>query len=63
MRSGTIIRKVRVRPDFMSICETFDLSNVEVEEDYKFDGYDSPIKKDDHIYPWPSRVCQKWFPL
>ena len=35
----------QVKPDFMSICETFDLSNVEVEKDYKFDGYDSPIKK------------------
>ena len=37
----------QVRPDFMSICETYDLSGVNVEEDYKFDGYNEPIKKDD----------------
>ena len=37
------------RPDFMSICETYDLSDADVEKDFKFDGYNCPIKKDDHM--------------
>ena len=37
------------RPDFMSICETYDLSDADIEKDFKFDGYNCPIKKDDHM--------------
>ena len=32
----------QVRPDFMSICQTFPMCDL---TEYSFDGYDSPIKK------------------